>query len=493
MRLKRGDEALAEASEAARIEPRQTYSFSILGYVCRQFGGDEAARAHFRRAVELSVDNSDAIGALIGLARSDDERRRELAFIEAELVRQVVSGDGLLGYLDAARPILEPEALLQSVDQAHRERPDLWHAWSALVSQLGHLRRFDEALARAEEATRLFPHLPRTWLDLATVHCWRSDAPREVEAAERAFEIDPSWSVAALALTDALERSGRLDDAQRTFERALQHSPDSASVHGAFAELLWRQRRSHDALLEIERALRLAPSYEWAWQRLSEWSLQMGERDRTAAFARLLTGERSGDPESWLVLARRLTGAETVSERLTALDRALVIDPARTDAWDAKARVLGEAERFEAALEACAEGATRCRTDLHVLEARRASIEAQRRRLPEAIRLMRAVLADNVSYVDGWYRLTTWLLEADLANEATGALEQLQRLCPHDAWVNRELGLLHLKQGATEAAARAFAAALRTVPTDVQAAHHLINLQLDARDLDAAGARLEMM
>ncbi|HEX5110652.1 MAG TPA: tetratricopeptide repeat protein [Vicinamibacterales bacterium] len=441
----------------------------------------------------LSVDNSDAIAALIGLARSDDERRHELAFIEAELVRQVVAGDGLLEYLDAARPILEPEVLLESIAQAHRERPDLWHAWSALVSQLGHLRRFDEALVRAEEATRLFPHLPRTWLDLATVHRWRSDAPREIEAAERAFEIDPSWSVATLALTDALERSGRLDDARRTFERALQHSPDSASVHGAFAELLWRQRRSQDALAETERALRLAPAYEWAWQRLSEWSLQMGERDRSAAFARVLTGERPGDPESWLVLARRLAGAETISERLTALDRALAIDPSRTDAWDAKASVLGEAERFEAALEACTEGAARCRTDLHVLEARRASIEAARRRLPEAIQLMRAVLAENVSYVDGWYRLATWLLETDLAGEATTALEHLQRLCPHDAWVNRELGLLHLKQGATEAAAQAFSAALRIVPTDVQAAHRLINLQFDARDLDAAAATLELM
>ncbi|HEX5110651.1 MAG TPA: C39 family peptidase [Vicinamibacterales bacterium] len=45
MRLKRGDEALAEASEAARIEPRQTYSFSILGHVC---GGSRVMKRHAR-------------------------------------------------------------------------------------------------------------------------------------------------------------------------------------------------------------------------------------------------------------------------------------------------------------------------------------------------------------------------------------------------------------------------------------------------------------
>ena len=493
MGMSRGDEAMAEAAEAAHIEPRHSYSFSILGHVCRRFGAADQARAHFRHAVELSVDNSDAITALLELARSDRERRDELAFVEAELIRQVVTGDGLLVYLEAARPILEPEALLRNVEQAQRERPDLWHAWSALVSQFGHLGRLDEACTTAEQATRVFPHLPRTWLDLATVHRWRNDPAGEIEAARQAFEINPAWPTAAGALSDALERNGRLDEARVTYSRALQHAPQSASLHAFLASLLWRQRESEAALEEIECALRLAPAYDWAWQRLSEWAVQAGQPERTANFARTLTGERPGDPRIWLVLARMLTGPESISERLAAIDRAIAIDPGSTNAWDAKAEMLAGAERFDAAIQACTDGDTRCRADVHVLRGRHAWIEAQRNRLPEAIQLMRGLLAENGSYVWGWHQLSSWLLDEGSLPEAAEALERLQRLCPYDAWVNRELGFLRLKEGASEPAEQAFATALRAVPTDVAAAHNLIDLQLQAANLAGATTTLQLM
>ena len=131
VRRGRHDEALREALEAARIEPHASQSHSVLGDVYRLRGQVDDARSAFRRAVEIAVDNGAAIGALLELAQSDEERRAALALIERELVRQVVAGDGLLAYVELARSTLEPESLLAVLRDAHTQRPDLWHARDA--------------------------------------------------------------------------------------------------------------------------------------------------------------------------------------------------------------------------------------------------------------------------------------------------------------------------------------------------------------------------
>ncbi len=489
----RHEEAVREATEAARIEPLNSYSFSILGHIhsrCEQLA---EARTQFRRAVELSVDNSDAVHALLNLARTDTERRQELSFVEQQLIQQVVLGDGLLAFLDLARPVIAPDPLLRSLKQAHAERPDLWHAWSALVSQLGHMAQLHEARDRAREATEKFPHLPRVWLDLATVHQWRNEPDEEIAAAERAFEMNPAWSSSTLALADALERRGKLDDARKIYDRSLQHLPNDAQLRACYAHLLWRQRKKEEAFGAIERALRLAPGYEWAWGLLREWATESGEADRTANFCRVLTRERPGEMRSWLMLARVLNDAVTRPERFAAVEKALELEPYSTEAWDLEAELLANDERFDDAIRACEDGALVCRVDVYILRGRRAWIEARRRQLPEAVRLMRAVLADNASYVWGWSQLAHWLFEQGAIADAAATLEQLQRLRPHDPWVNRQLGFLRLKQNDHAGAQTAFATALRLAPTDVYAAQQIFDLQLQAEDLSGAADTLRVM
>jgi tetratricopeptide (TPR) repeat protein len=134
-----------------------------------------------------------------------------------------------------------------------------------------------------------------------------------------------------------------------------------------------------------------------------------------------------------------------------------------------------------------------CATDSHILRGRRAWIEAQRNRPAEAVRIMREVLADNAGYIWGWYQLVTWLLHSDQQAEAAAALEQMQKLRPHDAWVHRQLAQLKLKQEDRAGAIQAFAATLRSSPVDVVAAHNLLGLQLEDGDLQGAAATLQLM
>jgi tetratricopeptide (TPR) repeat protein len=492
-KLNRGEEALREAEESARIEPRNSFSYSVLGHIHRQLGQLPEARIQFRHAVELSVDNHDALAALVELAQTDKERKEELTFIEQQLIQQVVAGDGPVRFLELARPILQPEVLLKSLRQAHAERPDLWHAWGALVSQLAHLNQLDEALTVARQATERFSHVPRAWLDLATVHQWRNERELEIAAAQRAFEMNPTWPRTTLALANAYERSEKLEEARRIYERALQHCPNDPQLHACHAHVLWRLRQKDASFAAVERALRLAPGYDWAWALLQAWASEAGEPERTAGFARTLTRDRLGETRTWLMLARVLNEPAGMPERLAAVERSLALDGRLTEAWDLKAQLLTAAERFDEAIQICREGAAVCSHEVHVLQGRHAGVEARRRQFPEAVRLMRAVLAENSSYAWGWDQLAEWLTEQKSLADAAAALEQLLRLRPHDPWVNRQLGFLRLQQKDDRGATKAFAAALQLEPSDVAAAHSLFDLRLQAADLAGAAATLRVM
>jgi len=493
LRLGQGDAALREALEAARIEPRNSYCFSVLGHVRQDQGQPAEARQAFLQAVALSVDNDEAVQALLNLAHTDAERLEDLNTIERELIRQVVTGDGLLAYLDIARPLLPGETLLEQLRLAHRVRPDMWHAWAALVDQLSHLKRFDEALDLATSATVRFSHLPRTWLDLAMVHRWRNEPKEEIAAAQRAFEINPSWNRGAIALASAFERQNDLNAARGVYERALRHAPQDARLHAAHANLLWRLQQNGECFAAVEQALRLAPAFDWAWGLLLDWAAHLDQPERAKNFARALATERPGDLTVWLCLARVLTKPEECEERLAAVETALALNRRHAEAWDIKAEYLAEAERFDEAIQACLDGAQVCVAEVYMLRGRHAWIEAKRKRLPEAIRLMQSVLAENGSYIWGWHQLGMWLIQQEDLPEATRVFERLQQLRPHEAWVNRQLGFLLLKQKDTAGARRAFAAALAAAPTDVVAAHNLFNAQLDAGDLADAETTLHVM
>lgn len=492
-KAERHDEALREATEAAEIEPRNTFSFSVLGQVCWRSGKRDEALEHFRCAVACSADNRAALSALLDLARTDEERRAELAFVEGELVRQVVGGDGVLAYLELARPALDPGELLRSLRRIHRERPDLPQAWSALISQLGHLGYLDEALGVAKDAAGRFSHLPGAWSDLASVHRWRGEATAEIEAAERAFELDPADGPAALGLAEARERRGELDGALRVYDRALQHTPRDPVLHASKGRVLWLLGRKEEALRALENALRLAPDYGWPWGLLGAWAEDRGEPRRPAEFARSLARERPGETRAWIALARMLGDPSDLAERLEAIDRALQLDPRSAEPWDLKAQSLAEAERFDEAIRACEEGAAACAADAVILQGRRAWIEARRRRFPEAIRRMRAVLAENGGYAWGWTRLAEWLAEDGRADEAEATFEHVVRLLPHESWVRARLGELRLKRGDRRKAREDFAEALRLDPSNDAAAQYLFDLQLEGDDVRGAGETLSTM
>ena len=147
------------------------------------------------------------------------ERRDALAFIEGELVRQTIFGDGLLAYQSHARYTLEADELLASLRKALDARPDLWHAWSAVIRQLVEMERARDAFELSAEAVRRFPLLPQLWFDRALVCRACEDHDGEMDALQHALQIRPNWSMALRRLAEVYDRVGRRDEALELLQR----------------------------------------------------------------------------------------------------------------------------------------------------------------------------------------------------------------------------------------------------------------------------------
>jgi len=489
IRQSRWDEAEEEAALACELEPSHPVGHMLRGRIHEMAGRAEAAKEAYRHAIRLSVDYEPAIGALVGACSGRAEREEEIRFVSQELVRQVIFGDGLLSFREQARTTLEPEALLAILREALAARPDLWHAYAALVRQLIEMQQADEAHAVAQAAVERFPLLPRTWFELASACSAQNDRQGEIEALGRALQINPGWGEASQQLAEAHLRRGDFAQARSVLEKAIAMQPRNAVSHGMLADALWRMDDREAALERLLHAVRLSPGYEWAWTRLRDWSAEMDRPEVAFDAARQLTETRPNEVRSWLMRAEVLRTSEHREECLDALRQALALNPRHLEACDMLASCLAEAGRHEEALAACRPAVFGDSPPL-LLQGRAAELRARGGELEAAIAEMREVVAADPDYYWAWTRLADWYRKTEQPEEYLKAAEQMVRLAPMEpiCWGYRGDARMHA--GDPAGAASDFQHAMQLAPDYTFAAMMLFDLQLDAGQWDAAGETL---
>lgn len=479
------EEALRWAESARQLDPTSPGSHSVRGSLRLRQGDGVGARADFQEALRLSIDHDYAVTALMRTCGSLEERRDALSFIERELIRQTVFGEGLLAFREVARGIQPPEELLTSLRKALAARPDLWHAWSAVVLQLADLQRLDEAAHLAAEATERFPLLPRLWLDRALVHQVRLEPAEEVRCLRQALEINPAYSLAAQRLSSALERAGDFAAARKVVENACVQAPMEAGNHGYVADLLWKMGERAAACDRLEQALRLQPEYDWAWRTLRAWSVELQQPTRPVQLARALAARRAGESRSWLILAENLMQTPHRDELAAALDKAIALQPRQLQAYELKAQALVEQERFEEALAVCRPAAWPEGPPIE-LRARAAWVEAERGDLKAAIAQMNAVVAEHPGHVWGWQQLAEWQWNAGHHEDAIAAAQKLAEFNPVNPAPLGYVADLKLKNGDRAGARKDLERAMALDPAYAFSGMSLFDLELEDGNLAAA-------
>jgi tetratricopeptide (TPR) repeat protein len=472
--------ALAAAETAMRLEPSNPNSHGVLGDALAESGRVEESRAAYRAAIRLSADAEVAIERLMGLADTPSQRRSELEFIRRELERQVTFGDGILAWREHAVATLDAFELLKVLREALAARPDLWHAWVAVVRQLVSLGQADEAVRLGRQAAERFPLLPALWIELATALRLARDESGEIEALERALHINPAFGRAVGALCDALERRGEIARAREVAERALAHAPSDVRLLARVAELQWSLQNRDAAFELMQRALLLLPGYEPGWEVLQRWSHESNQPQLVVEAARDMSQRRPGERQTWLILAQVLAGDGKLEEAVQAVERGLALRPRWLDGHDLRVRLLSEAGRHEEAHAACRPPVYGGDVPVE-LRGRAAWVLAQQSRRDEAIAAMHEVLAESPQYLWGRIQLVEWT-HAGAENrpeEFLNAAEALVCVAPNLAMAHGYLGDAQQRNGKTLAARASWLRAVEIDPKYSYAATALFDLEID--------------
>ncbi|MCI0387171.1 MAG: tetratricopeptide repeat protein [Acidobacteria bacterium] len=487
---RRYEDALEEAVLGRQLEPDNPFGQCVIGTIHAELGNFPLARQAYSEAIRLSVDNEYAIGELIANSHTVDERRRSLEFIRQELMRQVTFGDGLFAYRQVARMTLSDDETVSLLRHALDARPDLWHAWSAVVHQLVDMQQLDDALRLASQSTEQFPLVPRVWLDLAYIHQVKLNQEGLIDALQHARRINPAWSTATQQLAEAYQRTGEFAKARELMEQAIAYSPLDHANYGYLAEVLWLMGEREQALERLRHALTLEPGYDWGWRALREWSQQLGKQEIAVECARELTVKRPGQARSWLVLAQ--TEGQSFEERLVAVEHAIELYPRLIDAHTLRAKLLTSMRRYDEARAAChpPDFDEKLPPDLRCAEA---CVDADRGDLPAAINQLRQLVKDEPNYFLAWNLLADWYRTTEAPAEYLEAARQMVRLVPHRSLTLGYLADAQLLNNDRESAKEALHHAMTLDPSYEFASATLFDLQIEDSDLKGAEETLNVL
>lgn len=247
-------------------------------------------------------------------------------------------------YLAEANQVFERAAGL--LEEAKRERTDLMAtsrdflqvnlglAWCAIAAEdhaaasliLEELvQRLDAIAAQERTARELGLRVREQFLDREKVHT---------------------------ALGVAQAKSGRFEEAEQSFRRALELQPSAPETRQNYGRMLAERGRWEEAAREFEACVRLRPGYPEDRLLLAQAWQTLGKSTEAEELARALVRELPRRAEPLIVLASGALRRGESGAALTFLERALALEPRNALAWYQKARALLQREDGRGAVTA---------------------------------------------------------------------------------------------------------------------------------------------
>ena len=347
------DQAKERAREALAFDPGDATSHGILGLVYEEAGEVSEADHSFRNALSRNIDYLPAFEGLLRLHDHYAGRKSLLEFVREEMIRQVSDGSIVPEYRLQANGVIDPGPLEEDLLAFHRERPDLWQTWNALIQHYHGTGQQERELSTARSMSEHFPLLPRAWIDLGLTLRSQGRIQEEVAALRKATELSPSWDWALRELSQTLENLEQFDEAVATLDQAIDADPLACPSYGYKADLLWKIGQRSQALEVIRQALEIAPLYAWGWRKFIHWSQQEGREEEIPRLISALSEKRAKHWRWWERLAEIHQELEDYPEALKAVNLALGLKPREIGLLDLKAVILTNMGCYDEALETC--------------------------------------------------------------------------------------------------------------------------------------------
>jgi tetratricopeptide (TPR) repeat protein len=149
-------------------------------------------------------------------------------------------------------------------------------------------------------------------------------------------------------------------------EKAVEASPDTATLHVLLAIAYERTRRFEDAKTQLEQALELEPGSATANYYMGRMMIQTGNPEACEAYYQLAA---ELDPDSYraqLSMAQRLSQQQRLDEAVPYLKRLCALQPEQRQNWNQLLHALRTAGRWSEIAEFVQQAAERFPEDLYL-------------------------------------------------------------------------------------------------------------------------------
>ncbi len=223
--------------------------------------------------------------------------------------------------------------------------PRFAKAWASLAGAYVtryHLTRDEAALELAErnsnKALELAPELPAAYSSRAQIEVSRGNYEAAVSDLQNALRIDPADTDAQLTLAHAYRDSGKISEAERTYQRLLTDNPNNWPALNDWANFYIDRADYVKAEQLLRQATIAAPGAALPWRNLGAVYLETGQfDDANQALSRSITILPSG--EAYTNLGTALFSSGKYKQAAAAYLKAVDLNPGRYELW----RNLGDA------------------------------------------------------------------------------------------------------------------------------------------------------
>ncbi len=481
--------AVIEYGSAVRLDPKFGDARYKLAQTYERLNNLRDAYAEYIRAADASPDNREAqlkaTQLLLLAGRFDDGKARA----EALLAKNPKDVDALLLRANAMAALKDPAGAIAEIEEAMKASPND----SRTFVSLGAIRMRSGEAKDAEAAFRKAIALDRSSADahLALAnYLWTAGRMEEAEhAIADALTLAPDHFLANRFQADLYVRTGRADQA----EAPLKKIADISKVPAArlqLADYYLGLNRMADARRLLEELAAAEPVIGEARLRLASIDYATNQKDKAHEVVDRMLARAPQYPPALILKAQWLAAENKLDEALARAKAAVAADPESVPAHMAVAAIYEQRRETSDAIKAYNEVLKlNARVTAAQVALSRLNLEAGNR--DAALSLAEAAAQTEPANIEASVALARGLLAQGDVVRAEKELLALEARLPGSAVVQTLLGLLQARRGNSQAARKLYERALALDPKSTEALGGLVTLDVRARDVDAAVARVD--
>ncbi|MBA3725987.1 MAG: tetratricopeptide repeat protein [Armatimonadetes bacterium] len=269
-------EAGKAVSKAIKMDPHNSYAYSLLGSILDREGRLPEAEKAYRKALDLNP-HAESVGTDLGVVLEDLGRYEESESMYRRAIELDPNGASAYFNLGALmmrlmRPV-EAEPMIRKAIELDPNDAIVHFNLGTLLFDLGNLK---EAEAMYRKGIELDPMVAPAHYNLGNLLASTGRLQEAEDKYRTAMEIDPNNTKAHYNLANLLARTSRLQEAEAMYRKAIGLDPTHLNAHINLGNLLQGMGRLTEAEAMYRKVIELDPQHAGAHNNLAAILHRMG-------------------------------------------------------------------------------------------------------------------------------------------------------------------------------------------------------------------------